>query len=283
MHSERKLSTAYKLALSIIAKETGAVSAGYGYRLYAAAKLVATHTFGDAPALDVLFVPGGFGNVALDQANDTSIQTFLRNRFDAVDYLLSVCTGSVFLASSGLLNGHRATTNKMSWDWVTSHGENVTWVPSARWTQDGKIWTSSGVAAGIDMTYAFLKHLYGEDDPVLIRTMNGIEYAPHTDPNWDPFSIVHNRRDSEEGNLFGDSKPSRSHADSADDATHQEPQQNHHDRLAGSIAVIRLEVEDMRERAEIKALMLIWASVLKDEAESYSRIRGRILKLAFRE
>jgi hypothetical protein len=42
------------------------------------------------------------------------------------------------------------------------------------------------------MMYAFLAHLYGEDDPVLVRTMNVIEYAPHTDPSWDPFSIVHN-------------------------------------------------------------------------------------------
>ena len=49
---------------------------------------------------------------------------------------------------------------------------------------------------GIDMMYAFLKHLYGETDPMLIATMNGIEYAPHTDPDWDPFSIVHNVRTS---------------------------------------------------------------------------------------
>jgi hypothetical protein len=44
------------------------------------------------------------------------------------------------------------------------------------------------------MMYAFLKHFYGEADPTLIATMNGIEYAPHTDPDWDPFSIVHNVR-----------------------------------------------------------------------------------------
>jgi hypothetical protein len=50
------------------------------------------------------------------------------------------------------------------------------------------------VVLGIDMMYAFLKHLYGEDDPKLISTMNAIEYAPHTNPNWDPFSIVHNVR-----------------------------------------------------------------------------------------
>jgi hypothetical protein len=40
------------------------------------------------------------------------------------------------------------------------------------------------------MTYAFAKHLYGTT--VLDTAMNGIEYAPHTDPHWDPFSIMHN-------------------------------------------------------------------------------------------
>lgn len=50
------------------------------------------------------------------------------------------------------------------------------------------------IVIGIDMMYAFLKHLYGEDDPNLVATMNAIEYAPHTNPNWDPFSIIHNVR-----------------------------------------------------------------------------------------
>lgn len=41
----------------------------------------------------------------------------------------------------------------------------------------------------MDMAYAFLSHFYGTDR--VNNTMNGIEYAPHTDPNWDPFSVVH--------------------------------------------------------------------------------------------
>lgn len=43
----------------------------------------------------------------------------------------------------------------------------------------------------MDMAYAFLSHLYGSDDQGLFNTMNGIEYAPHTDPHWDPFSVVY--------------------------------------------------------------------------------------------
>jgi len=150
------------MTMSIIAKEAGPVSAGYpphvmvpgqpptdfGYMLQP--KLVATHSFRDAPALDVVLVPGGYGPLTLEQNNDTAIEAFLRSRFDSLDYLLSVCTGSAILASSGLLNGRLATTNKRLWGWVTTHGQNVAWIPSARWTQDGKIWTSSGVAAGTE-------------------------------------------------------------------------------------------------------------------------------------
>jgi hypothetical protein len=43
----------------------------------------------------------------------------------------------------------------------------------------------------MDMTYAFLKHFYGKDDKEVDSNMNAIEFAPHTDPHWDPFSVVH--------------------------------------------------------------------------------------------
>jgi transcriptional regulator GlxA family with amidase domain len=149
----------------------------------------ATHTFDDAPALDVLFVPGGMGIVALEQANDTTMEAFVARRLPELDYLLSVCTGAVTLARAGALRGRRATTNKASWAYATAFGDGgVTWVPSARWVEDGKVWTSSGVASGMDMTFAFLKHLYGEEK--LVDVMKTVEYAPHTDPHWDPFAVV---------------------------------------------------------------------------------------------
>lgn len=192
------------MVLSIIATETGLISAGYPRHLMTPdgppmdlghmlqPRIEATHTFTNAPALDVLLIPGGMGNVALEQANDTSVEDFIALRFGQLHYLLSVCTGAMSLARAGVLEGRRATANKSAWDSVTSHGgDGIEWVPTARWTLDGKVWTSSGVAAGMDITYAFLKHLYGEHDEIIVNTMNGIEYAPHTNADWDPFSVVH--------------------------------------------------------------------------------------------
>jgi transcriptional regulator GlxA family with amidase domain len=118
------------------------------------------------------------------------MEDFIRARFNATDYVASVCSGSMTLARAGVLNGKRATSNKWGWEWIVQHGgENVTWVPSARWTHDGKIWTSSGVAAGMDMTYALLSWMYGSAK--VNATMNRIELSPHLDEGWDPYSVVH--------------------------------------------------------------------------------------------
>ncbi|KXX74660.1 Isonitrile hydratase [Madurella mycetomatis] len=166
-------------------------------------RFVATHTFTDAPPLDILFVPGGGGNRALHENNDTVIEDFIASRFDELQYVLSVCTGAATLAKSGVLAGRRATTNKATWNWTTQFGDGkVEWVPTARWTEDGKVWTSSGVAAGIDMTYAFFRKFL---DPALVDlVMNVMEYSPHTDKHWDPYSVVHDVPGADQGRPLGD-------------------------------------------------------------------------------
>ena len=142
-----------------------------------------THTFDHVPDLDILIIPGGFGN--RDETIFNEISTFINKVYPKLDYLLSICTGSVMIAATGILDGRRATSNKFAWSFATRYSA-VQWVSKARWVVDGNIWSSSGVAAGMDMTYAFIAYKFSPD--VAKRIADIIEYEPHTDPDWDPFS-----------------------------------------------------------------------------------------------
>lgn len=135
---------------------------------------------------DIVLVPGGRGT--RDLVGDAGFLARLRAWAGAAQIVTSVCTGSAVLAAAGLLDGYRATSNKRAFTWAASHGADVTWVPQARWVHDRDRWTSSGVAAGMDMTAALIAHLLDPD--AAHRAAATIELELHTDPAWDPFAEV---------------------------------------------------------------------------------------------
>ena len=63
------------------------------------------------------------------------------------------------------------------------------WVREARWVEDGKFWTSSGVSAGIDMALAVVERIAGPQTAEMLATAT--EYEWHRDAGWDPFARVH--------------------------------------------------------------------------------------------
>ncbi len=141
-------------------------------------------TFERCGPLDVLLVPGGIGTRA--QARNPAMLEFLRRRYPDLEYLASICTGSGVLAAAGLLDGRRATSNKLAFAWPRSISGAVTWVPEARWVEDGNVFTAAGVAAGIDMSLALIARLLGE--PAAVQLARATEYDWHRDPHWDPFA-----------------------------------------------------------------------------------------------
>jgi transcriptional regulator GlxA family with amidase domain len=162
----------------MLAERPGTVASAQGPEAVAEAALA------DAGALDVLLVPGGMGT-----RREVSNQPFLdelRRQAEAARFVASVCTGSALLARTGLLDGRRATTNKRAFAWVSSQGPAVQWVAQARWVEDGKFFTSSGVAAGMDMALGLVAHLFGREASVGIAQT--AEYEWHEDPHWDPFA-----------------------------------------------------------------------------------------------
>ncbi|KAJ3824592.1 class I glutamine amidotransferase-like protein [Lentinula raphanica] len=149
--------------------------------------VVPTHTFTDAPPLDVLIIPGGFGLLAddLDPMYD-----FVRRTYPSLKYLMTVCNGSWVTARAGILDGRRATSNKHGWPMTKEVvGPKVNWVAHARWVVDGNIWTSSGASAGMDCALAFVEQVYGKEEAKKIAVE--MEYERHEDPSWDPFAELY--------------------------------------------------------------------------------------------
>ncbi|KAF1997722.1 class I glutamine amidotransferase-like protein [Amniculicola lignicola CBS 123094] len=136
--------------------------------------------------IEVLIVPGG-GGTRVGLLEEIEL---VKTLYPKLKYIISVCTGSTILARAGILDGRKATSNKRAWPWATSTGPKVNWVHKARWVEDGNIWTSSGVSAGIDVTFAWVSHVYGDD--VAEYVSFGSEYTRWMDANNDPFAGIWN-------------------------------------------------------------------------------------------
>lgn len=141
-------------------------------------------TFDQCQDLDILLVPGGIGT--RHESTNPQMLEFLRSIYPQLSHLASVCTGSGLLAAAGLLDGRRATSNKMSFAWPRSRGPKTEWIAEARWVEDGNVFTSAGVAAGMDMTLALIAQLLGQ--PRAEEIARYTEYEWHQDPDWDPFA-----------------------------------------------------------------------------------------------
>ncbi len=132
----------------------------------------------------VLLIPGGEGTRSL--VNDSEFLFSLKQAVEKSRFCLSVCTGSALLAKAGLLDGIKATSNKRAFEWVKTNSEKTIWTEHARWTADGKFYTSSGVSAGMDMALGFVADILGKARAKEIA--RHIEYAWNEDPASDDFS-----------------------------------------------------------------------------------------------
>lgn len=133
--------------------------------------VVPRHGFADAPRIDLLVVPGGFGTRRL--LNDEETLDWIRRTAAAARRVTSVCTGALLLARAGLLQGRRATTHWASLDLLGSLGAGVTVERESRVVDDGII-TSAGVASGMDMAFYIVETLFGRE--VADETARYIEY-----------------------------------------------------------------------------------------------------------
>lgn len=164
--------------VSIIGPSVGPVRSSQG------SKVIADFAYQDAPRGGIVLLPGGIGTRHL--ATDHLFLEWIADWAPSAAFVTSVCTGSGVLAAAGLLDGYRATSNKRAFEWARSQGQNVEWVPKARWIEDRTRWTSFGVAAGMDMILALIGRLHGVSSA--LEVADTIEYEWHMDSFWDPFA-----------------------------------------------------------------------------------------------
>ncbi len=109
--------------------------------------------------IEIFLIPGGFGT--RQEVENKSLIDKIKEISNFSKFVLTVCTGSALLARTGLLDNKNATSNKRAFNWVVTNGRRVIWNKTARWTVDGKYYTSSGVSAGMDMVLGFLSDRHG--------------------------------------------------------------------------------------------------------------------------
>ena len=166
--------------IRLIAESGGVVASRQG------PKSVCDDSFNTAPAIDVLLVPGGIGTRG--EVNNPVMLNWLKERSQQAELVASVCTGSALLAKAGVLDGLRATSNKQAFAWASSQSEKVQWQQQARWVEDGKVFSSSGVSAGIDMALAVIAKLVSQQ--AAEEAANYAEYSWQREANCDPFASV---------------------------------------------------------------------------------------------
>jgi transcriptional regulator GlxA family with amidase domain len=135
-------------------------------------------TIDDCPALEVLVAPGGWGTRA--QTNNGKLIQWIRERAPKTPTLTSVCTGSFLLGAAGLLEGRRATTHWASLDRMSDTFPTIEVERNLHVVEEGNLFTSAGISAGIDMSLRVVARYFGE--AVARATARHMEY-PYPETN----------------------------------------------------------------------------------------------------
>lgn len=113
------------------------------------------------PAYDTLIISGGWGSRTA--MLDPRVQALVRTAMKTSRRVCSVCSGAYILAQSGVLDHKRATTHWGRTPDFQKRYPDVKLEPDCIYTRDGKIWTSAGITAGIDLVLALIADDLGEE------------------------------------------------------------------------------------------------------------------------
>ncbi|MGE0130430.1 MAG: DJ-1/PfpI family protein [Blastocatellales bacterium] len=130
------------------------------------------HTINDCPQADILIVPGGYGTRR--EMNNQVLIDWIKDAVGKAEMTLSVCTGSLLLAKAGLLDGAKATTHWAAMDLLREVAPRTTVCSNKQFVDNGRVMTSAGISAGIDLSLYAVAKLLGEE--VAAETARWMEY-----------------------------------------------------------------------------------------------------------
>ncbi len=134
-------------------------------------KISADNSIDEISEADILLIPGGFGIDNL--LKNEEVLDWIRRIDSTTKWTVSVCSGSLLLAQTGLLDGKNCTTHWRRKEQLQRF--NVT-VKNERYIQDGKFITSAGVSAGIDMALYLVSKIAGDQTAMMFQL--AMEYDP---------------------------------------------------------------------------------------------------------
>jgi transcriptional regulator GlxA family with amidase domain len=155
-----------------VAEKSGLVKCAKGLQV------VAEHDFESCPKADIVLVPGG--NATRQEVDNEAMIAFLARMDGQAEYTTSVCTGALLLERAGVLEGLRATTHWSAIELLKKTGTET--VENARFVDNGRVITSSGVSAGIDMALHVVGKIWGPK--VAMTAQKYMEYYPEP-PVWE--------------------------------------------------------------------------------------------------
>lgn len=140
-----------------------------------------TYILENCPFADIIIIPGGGGTDAegrpfgsRKEMDNPNVLNWIKERNEQAEYLLSVCTGSMILAKTGLLDGLKATTHWKAVDAMQSVAPHTQILAGERWVDNGRIILSAGISAGIDMSFYVISKILGEE--AAIETARYMQY-----------------------------------------------------------------------------------------------------------
>jgi len=125
------------------------------------------------PVIDLLIVAGGIPDKELQKPH---VLEWIKDQSDRAVYKASVCTGAFLLGAAGVVTRHNVTTH---WEDIPALQQQFPQLQvkrHARWVEDGNIFTSAGISAGIDMSLHLVKILHSRT--LSEKTARQMEYDP---------------------------------------------------------------------------------------------------------